>query len=80
MKKIIFIASYPKSGNTWIRILISSLINKNKGLFNFDDLKNGELTKDALFWDGENWIPVTLLQKEEFLHRDLEVLFYLFYE
>ena len=39
MKKIIFIASYPKSGNTWIRILISSLINKNKGLFNFNDLK-----------------------------------------
>ena len=31
-----------------------------------DDLKNGELTKDALFWDGENWISVTLLQKEEF--------------
>ena len=39
MKKIIFIASYPKSGNTWIRILISSLINENKGLFAFDDLK-----------------------------------------
>ena len=30
-----------------------------------NDVKNGELTKDALFWDGEDWIPVTLLQDEE---------------
>ena len=30
-----------------------------------DDVKNGELTKDALFWDGEDWIPVTLLQDSE---------------
>ena len=38
-KKIIFIASYPKSGNTWIRVLISALLNKNKGIFNFSDLE-----------------------------------------
>ena len=31
-----------------------------------NDVKNEELTKDALFWDGENWIPVTLLQTEAF--------------
>ena len=30
-----------------------------------DDVKNGELTNDALFWDGEDWIPVTLLQNKE---------------
>jgi len=30
-----------------------------------DDVENGELTKDALFWDGEDWIPVTLLQDSE---------------
>jgi len=37
-KKTIFISSYPKSGNTWIRILISSLLNKNDGVFDFADL------------------------------------------
>ena len=30
-----------------------------------NDVKNEELTKDALFWDGEDWIPVTLLQDSE---------------
>ena len=38
-KKIIFISSYPKSGNTWVRILIGSLLNNLDGKFEFDDLK-----------------------------------------
>ena len=37
-KKIIFLASYPKSGNTWLRSIISSLIY-NQGNFHFEDLK-----------------------------------------
>ena len=37
-KKIIFLASYPKSGNTWLRSIISSLIY-NQGNFHFDDLQ-----------------------------------------
>ncbi len=37
-KKIIFLASYPKSGNTWLRSIISSLIY-NQGSFHFEDLK-----------------------------------------
>ena len=39
MKKIIFIASYPKSGNTWARVLLSALLNNKEGKFEFDDLK-----------------------------------------
>jgi len=46
MKNIIFIASYPKSGNTWIRIIISLLIYastvskiKNLKKFDFEKLK-----------------------------------------
>ena len=45
-KNIIFIASYPKSGNTWIRILISSLLDNLVKLnenslkkFEFNDLE-----------------------------------------
>ena len=37
---IIWIASYPKSGNTWVRSIISSLIYSNDGVFSFDLLKN----------------------------------------
>ena len=33
---IVWIASYPKSGNTWIRSLISTYLYSNSGEFNFD--------------------------------------------
>ena len=36
---IIWIASFPKSGNTWIRAIISSLIYSDDGIFNFELLK-----------------------------------------
>ena len=36
---IIWIASYPKSGNTWIRSLVSSYLYSNNGEFNFDMLR-----------------------------------------
>ena len=38
MKKIFWIASYPKSGNTWIRSIITSLFFTNDGKFNFSYL------------------------------------------
>ena len=47
MKNIIFVASYPKSGNTWVRIIISLLIYtttvskiKDLKIFTFDKLKD----------------------------------------
>lgn len=36
---IIWIASYPKSGNTWVRSLLSSYLYSDNGIFNFDLLK-----------------------------------------
>ena len=35
---IIWIASYPKSGNTWVRAMISALLYSEDGFFNFDHL------------------------------------------
>lgn len=35
-KKIFWVASYPKSGNTWMRAVLSSLFFSNEGKFNFD--------------------------------------------
>ena len=37
---IIWIASYPKSGNTWLRSLISSYYFTSNGKFEFENLKN----------------------------------------
>ncbi len=36
---IIWIASYPKSGNTWIRSIISSLVYTDNGIFDFPSIK-----------------------------------------
>ena len=36
---IIWLASYPKSGNTWIRAFISALLYTNEGQNNFLNLK-----------------------------------------
>ena len=33
---IIWLASYPKSGNTWVRSMVSSLLYSNDGNFNFE--------------------------------------------
>jgi len=37
---IIWVASYPKSGNTWVRSIISSLIYTEDGIFDFTSIKN----------------------------------------
>ena len=39
-KQIFWIASYPKSGNTLLRSILSSIFFTNDGLFNFKLLKN----------------------------------------
>ena len=39
-KKIIWVTSYPKSGNTWLRSILSSLLYSEDGKFNFDLLKH----------------------------------------
>ena len=36
---IIWLASYPKSGNTWMRTMISSLLYSNDGVFDFSLIK-----------------------------------------
>jgi len=36
---IIWLASYPKSGNTWVRSIISALLYSNDGVFNFKLLR-----------------------------------------
>ena len=37
---IIWLASYPKSGNTWVRTLLTSVLNSGDGNCNFNKWKN----------------------------------------
>ena len=45
-KKIFWIASYPKSGNTWLRAIISALFYSPDGVFNFNLLKHIPMFED----------------------------------
>ena len=80
---IIWIASYPKSGNTWVRSIISSLIYSNDGNFDFDLLKKIQqfpsqkyfenFTKD---FQNINEIKKYWIESQNFLNLDKEVKFF----
>ena len=36
---IIWLTSYPKSGNTWVRSIVAALMYTDDGVFNFDLFK-----------------------------------------
>ncbi len=79
---IIWIASYPKSGNTWIRSLLSSYLFSSNGEFSFDllenikqfssrdfssELKNKELDNQNQIFS--NWLPSQrLINKDKKIH------------
>ena len=50
-KKILFIASYPKSGNTFMRAVISSLVYSSDGIFDFELFKRITLLDTNPFYD-----------------------------
>ena len=48
---IIWLASYPKSGNTWVRSLLSSYYFSDTGNFNFELLKNINVYPQQKYFD-----------------------------
>ena len=48
---IVWLASYPTSGNTFVRSLLSSYIFSNDGNFNFELLKNVKQFPDNLLFE-----------------------------
>ena len=70
---IIWIASYPKCGNTWVRSLLSAYYFSKDGEFNFDLLKNIKQFPSIDFFQKKidsieeasaNWIPIQKKIKE----------------
>ena len=51
---IIWLASYPKSGNTWLRSLIASYFYSKSGNFDFDLLNNIDQFPSAQFFEGHD--------------------------
>ena len=57
---ILWIASYPKSGNTWVRALISAYLYSDQGEFNFD-----LLNKIPKFIQNKYFSPLVKLEELE---------------
>lgn len=49
---IIWCASYPKSGNTWVRAIISSLLYSENGIFNFNMLRKVSIFPKRFYFKG----------------------------
>ena len=49
--RIIWIASYPKSGNTWVRYLLSNYFFNEKGIFNDKIIQNIQRFPSDIFFD-----------------------------
>ena len=64
-KKLLFIASYPKSGNTFMRAIISSLIYSKDGIFESKLYKKISLLDTNPFYDF-----VKKMNAEDFLKLD----------
>ena len=64
-KNLIWIASYPKSGNTWMRSLLTALIYTNDGIFNFE-----LLPKIDQFEKKSNFSFLKKLQSSDFDNLD----------
>ena len=70
MKKILWIASYPKSGNTYMRSFLSSLIYTKDGRFNFNLLK-----KIKQFDIGEQYQFVQKIDRHDYSNlNDIKVV------
>jgi len=80
---IIWIASYPKSGNTWVRSIISSLIYSNDGNFDFDLLKKIKQFPNKKYFENFtkdfhniNEIKKYWIESQNFINLDKEVKFF----
>ena len=80
---IIWLASYPKSGNTWVRSILAALLYSSDGAFNFDLIKRiPQFPKKEVFKDlvkdfsnfneiKKNWITV---QEKINLEKEIKLL------
>tara|TARA_B100001057_G_scaffold64018_1_gene57551 strand:+ start:120 stop:968 length:849 start_codon:yes stop_codon:yes gene_type:complete len=80
---IIWIASYPKSGNTWLRALISSYYYSEKGLFNQSSLTNISQFPQEMYFKSFNYDPRVVtdtvkfwISAQEIINKDKKFKFF----
>ena len=80
---IFWIASYPKSGNTWLRILLASYFYTKDGIYNEKVLKNIDQFPQKKFFDSFNFdqkIPTETIKfwikAQEKINQDKKLKFF----
>jgi hypothetical protein len=63
--KIVWLASYPKSGNTWFRIFLSNLLNKRGTPANINELEGGAIASSRILFDDATGLSSSDLTPEE---------------
>ena len=77
---IIWLASYPKSGNTWVRSMISALLYSENGKFDFELIKNIRQFPDKHYFENFtddfgnfNEIKKYWIRSQELINLDNEI-------
>jgi len=69
-QKIVWLASYPKSGNTWFRVFLSNLLNNNKQEpVHINELKETSIASARGIFD-----EITGLPSEDMTHEEIDEL------
>ena len=64
-KNIIWLASYPKSGNTWFRVFLSNLLNKTELPVNINELMETAIASNRRLFDEYSGLNSSDLSHEE---------------
>lgn len=65
LKKIIWLASYPKSGNTWFRAFLANLLNPKNSPADINDLEGGPIASNRSLFDDATGLSSSDLTMEE---------------
>jgi hypothetical protein len=79
---IIWLASYPKSGNTWVRSVLTSLFKKNQDEVNFEDLQfirqyplRSDFSKLSIDVDNINELSKNWINSQNIINSDKKLKF-----
>ncbi|MFO8233806.1 MAG: sulfotransferase domain-containing protein [Bacteroidales bacterium] len=64
-KNIVWLASYPKSGNTWFRVFLSNLLNESDAPVHINELKESSIASARKPFDEITGLPSADLTHEE---------------
>ncbi len=65
LKKIVWLASYPKSGNTWFRVFLTNLFSDREGPASINDLHSTPIASSRSLFDDHAGVSSSDLSQEE---------------